>query len=176
MAWAMHAYFIYSLFIDGAIWPLQKGSEKKGPPKKKERKNRLGQRARRALAEKIHGQNAKHLKAEQSGQRGGARQQIGHQQRPAASERRPPRNDKEGKKPFSKPRQQKDGWQASDANRTPLGQPSRTPPKGVGGCVCGTPSIFACVVIRRRRFFFFDVVWYVCVFCRVTLRDGDCSL
>ena len=33
----------------------------KGPPQKKERKNRLGQRARQALAEQIHKDHARHV-------------------------------------------------------------------------------------------------------------------
>ena len=37
---------------------------KKGPPEKKQRKNRMGQQARRALWEKKYGQNAAHLKQE----------------------------------------------------------------------------------------------------------------
>ncbi|RVD88624.1 uncharacterized protein DFL_002802 [Arthrobotrys flagrans] len=47
---------------DASAQNKSKKSKKKGPPEKKIRKNRMGQQARRALAEKMYGTGANHVK------------------------------------------------------------------------------------------------------------------
>ncbi|KAK6351260.1 hypothetical protein TWF718_004427 [Orbilia javanica] len=47
---------------DASAQNKSKKSKKKGPPEKKIRKNRMGQQARRALAEKMYGTGANHIK------------------------------------------------------------------------------------------------------------------
>lgn len=44
-----------------AEWYANNSTAKRGPPEKKERKNRMGQQARRALWEKMYGQRASHV-------------------------------------------------------------------------------------------------------------------